>query len=142
MFKTKSPGLAPWPHGEFLNTPINSVWVRRDEGSPWAFMFMLMEADGDDWVYRRFTQIRGKSADLGLRTEDGIPYLSPEIQLLYKSKDHGRQKDQDDFLRVLPHLPPAKARWLLDCLLLQHGREHPWIEEIEKWIADSRRLNR
>ena len=100
-------------------------------------MFMMLDVDGDDWVYRRHRSIRGRIAELGRLTDTGIPYLSPEIQLLFNSKDHGRQKDFDGFLRTLPALPPEKARWLLECLAIQSPGGHPWNEHIERFLAGS-----
>lgn len=53
LFKTKQPHpphLALWPEGEFLEPPINDVWVRRNlHDGPWNLQLMLMEAEGDRW---------------------------------------------------------------------------------------------
>lgn len=59
-------------------------------------------------MYPRLRSIRGPIADLGLETYDGIPYLRPELQLLYKSGT-GREKDSDDLARVLPRLGQQRA---------------------------------
>ena len=134
LFKTKQPTpphLAPWPSGEFLEPPINSVWVRRPGEEAWAYMFMFMEAEGDRWVYRRLPALGGRIADMGLTTDAGIPYLAPEIQLLYKSST-GREKDADDLRRVLPRLPLPRAYWLLDALRTQYSDGHDWIGLIEE----------
>jgi hypothetical protein len=134
LFKTKHPTpphLAPWPAGEFLDLPISDIWVRRDDGAAWAFQIMLMETEGEEWIYRRLPSIRGNIADLELRTESGIPYLAPEIQLLYKSGS-GRRKDRVDLDRVLPQLAPEQVRWLLDCLRMQYPQGHRWIQYIER----------
>ncbi len=112
LFKTQQPAwphLAPWPAGEFLEARINDLWVRdRLEDGPWRFEFMLMDAEGEEWIYRRLPSIRGPLAEIGLLTPDGIPYLAPEIQLLYKSGSL-REKDTADLLRVLPHLPASRT---------------------------------
>jgi len=130
LFKTKQPTplhLAPWPTGEFLDPPINDVWARRDlHDGPWRFQLMLMEAEDEDWVYRRLRSIRGKIAQMGLRTDTGIPYLAPEIQLLHKSGT-GQQKDLDDLAAVLSVLPRRRAGWLLRCLKEQYPQGHEWI---------------
>jgi hypothetical protein len=47
------------------------------------------------------------------RTADGIPYAQPEIVLLFKAKA-ARQKDDDDFARVLPFLDAPRHSWLRD----------------------------
>jgi len=77
LFKTKQPDpphLAPWPEGEFLEPPINDVWVRRDlHDGPWRFQLMLMEGEGDRWVYRRLPTIGGMIAEMGLVTDRRHP---------------------------------------------------------------------
>ena len=133
LFKTKQPippHLAPWPSGEFLEPPINDIWARHHlyEG-PWRFQLMLMEAEGDRWIYGRSPSIGGKIGDLGLVSDAGIPYLAPEVQLLYKSST-GRQKDLDDLLSVLPMLTRPQAEWLRRGLQAQYPTGHPWIEQI------------
>jgi len=138
LFKTKqptTPHLAPWPKGEFLEPPINDVWARSDlHAGPWRFQLMLMEADGDRWVYRRLPTIGGRIADMGLVTDAGIPYLAPEIQLLYKSGT-GLKKDTDDLVSVLPVLPLRQAEWLLQCLQEQHPTGYPWISEVHRALG-------
>jgi hypothetical protein len=131
LFKTqqpKPPHLAPWPEGEFLGPPINDVWLRDElhEG-PWRFQLMLMEAEGERWVYRRKPTIGGPLAELGLTTPEGLPYLAPEIQLLYKSRT-GRPKDEQDFQAVHPHLAQTRRHWLLTSLREQYPEGHPWAE--------------
>ena len=61
------------------------------------------------WICRRDEAIRLPIAQIVLRTADGIPYLTPEIVLLFKSKAT-RDKDEADFARALPHLSCVRAR--------------------------------
>lgn len=132
LFRTKAPDpphLAPWARGAFLEPPVNGVWVRSEDDGPWCFDIMLMETEGEDWVYRRHRSIRGTIADLGLETDDGIPYLRPEVQLLYKSGT-GRGKDSGDLAAVLPHLGQQRASWLLQALQNQYPEGHDWTEAV------------
>jgi hypothetical protein len=131
LFKTHQPGLALWSMNEYLCSPVNSVWARRDDGSPWAFEIMLMETDGDDWIYRRQPSIRGSLAALGMRSEEGIPYLAPEIQLLYKCRQGYRPKDLQDAKAIIPYLSAERREWLLKCLQLQFPDGHEWIELLQ-----------
>jgi hypothetical protein len=145
LFRTKAPlppHLETWARGDFLEAPVNSVWARRPGEDAWAFMIMLMEAQGDEWVYRRLPSIRGKIADLGRTTDDGVPYLAPEIQLLYKGRREVRPHDTLDLERVLPKLPQEKALWLLECLRMQYPRGHPWIPLLERRCARAGRCDR
>ena len=140
LFKTKQPDpphLAPWPSGEFLDSPINDVWARSElHDGPWRFQLMLMEAEGAEWVYRRLPSIRGRIAEMGLLTDMGVPYLRPEIQLLYKGRHDVRPKDTQDLQRLLPRLAREKAAWLLDCLRAQYPEGHEWIGLIEDRLAE------
>ncbi|GHO61437.1 hypothetical protein KSC_003290 [Ktedonobacter sp. SOSP1-52] len=64
---------------------------------------MVVDTSDDQWLFRRDPRIRRPLAIVGHRTNDGIPYLAPEIQLLYKAKAL-RPKDEADFARILPAL--------------------------------------
>jgi hypothetical protein len=59
---------------------------------------------------------------------EGIPYLAPEIVLLFKAR-HDRPKDQGDFTGVLPLLNPGRRAWLAAALARVHPG-HPWISEL------------
>jgi hypothetical protein len=58
----------------------------------------------------------------------GIPYLAPEIQLLYKAKGM-RERDAADFDRTLPRLDIDQREWLLRAMLLVHP-QHEWIDAL------------
>ena len=50
----------------------------------------------EHWVYRRDPTVTRPWEEAVLHTpETGIPYLAPDLQLLFKSKDH-RPKDDED----------------------------------------------
>jgi hypothetical protein len=81
------------------------------------------------WVCRRDPSLRRPVADAIEHTRDGIPYLAPEIVLLFKAK-HVREKDQADLARALPLLEPERRRWLAAALRTVHP-DHAWIELVE-----------
>jgi hypothetical protein len=54
------------------------------------------------------------------RTESGIPYLVPEIQLFYMSTSP-RPKDQIDFDAALPLLSAAQRQWLAKAIAIVEG---------------------
>ena len=134
LHKTKQPGLAPWPDGEFLGPPVNDVWCRRTSGSPWQLQFMLLDTDGEDWVFRRDRAIRGPMDGLGRRTPEGVPYLAPEIQLLYKARSEVLEKDAADFANAVPLLDASARDWLLRCLERRFPAEHPWISALRERV--------
>lgn len=94
---------------------VSSLWCRRAETQPWKLELMLDESDGEFWVYRRDPGIRRHLQSLVCRSGSGIPYLAPEVQLLYKAK-HARPQDELDFEAVVPHLSTAARSWLRENL--------------------------
>lgn len=122
--------LAPW-RGEALDRgrDENNVWARECPDTPWRFDLTVGDGNDIEWIYRRDESIR-QPWDLTVqRTNDDIPYLTPEIQLLFKSKDP-RPKDELDAERVIPLLD-ARQKGFLQAGL---GRGHPWCELLEiRW---------
>jgi hypothetical protein len=57
---------------------------------------------------------------------NGIPYLAPEIVLLFKAKHAARDKDAADFARALPLLDAQRRQWLADALRIVHPG-HDWL---------------
>jgi hypothetical protein len=121
--------LRPWRLGEELATDLHDVWCRRGPGEPWRFQIMIDDTEDEDWVYRRHARVRRPLATLwGRASSPDMPVLSPEIQLLYKSKSR-REKDEVDFARVLPLLTEEEKKWLgLALDLVAPG--HPWSDRI------------
>ncbi len=66
--------------------------------------------------------------ELALRSDSGIPIVTPEVQLLYKARHKG-EKDEHDFRLVSGALRGARREWLRDALALIHPG-HPWLEEL------------
>ena len=131
IYRTHAPGLARWTEGEYLDTTPN-VWLRRDQDSPWSLEVMFLDTEGEEWVYRRNRAIRGKVQEIGLVTEGGIPYLRPEVQLLFKGGSSAlREKDTRDLLAVLPALPKASRMWLARTLRLQFPAGHEWLRHLD-----------
>ncbi len=69
-----------------------------------------------------------------LRTAQGIPFLAPEIVLLFKSKNTSfnkreRSQDQIDFDAVCSQLEAERRAWLRWALLATEPT-HPWIEQL------------
>ena len=137
LHKTKQPGLKPWPIGEYLSweSDVNDLWCRPIPNSPWAIQLMLLETEDDDWIYRREPRVRGPLSALGKKTSRGIPYLSPEVQLLYKAKKETLEKDERDFAIVLPLLSRDACEWLAKALSLQFPEGHEWITRINETLT-------
>jgi len=131
LHKTNQPGLKPWPKGEYLSIGVNQVWCRRAQASPWEMEVMFMEVEGQRWYYRREPRVSGPISNLWMKTQEGIRYLAPEIQLLYKASKTPKEKDDKDFDIVLPLLSNEKKNWLKSALKVQFPEGHVWIEQLE-----------
>ena len=78
----------------------------------------------------RDRSIRLPYAQVIATSPEGIPYLAPQIVLLFKARHH-RPKDQADFTGALPLLNPARRSWLAAALARVHPG-HPWISELQR----------
>ncbi|MPZ98704.1 MAG: amino acid transporter [Dehalococcoidia bacterium] len=112
-----------WPLGEPLAPDVGDVWARPAPESPWTVQFMLNDAEGDTWQYRRDRRVSRPIEGL-TRMVDGVPYLAPEVQLLFKSTGT-RPKDAADAAAALPLLDADARAWLLQALRVAHPG-HPW----------------
>ena len=107
-------------HQTWLRDPVTGVYVLDVFREP---------HDGDVWICQRDTSIRRPYSEVIRQTDDGLPYLAPEIVLLFKAR-LSRPKDEDDLNRVLPLLDPRAQTWLWHALKkVQPG--HPWIARVE-----------
>jgi hypothetical protein len=115
----------PWADGELL-TPGPNALIFPEDMHPSAIQILLAASESDQWVYHRGRgTIRKPLAEITLRSPDGVPYLAPEIVLLFKSRG-GRPKDNADFDDVAPLLDPDRRRWLLDRIAPRYS-DHPWL---------------
>ena len=120
--------LRPWPDHERLAAGANSVWCRPAPGVPWCLQLLLADSDNGNWVFRRNPAIVQPLEAIGLHTADGVPYLAPSVQLLFKAKNP-RPKDIADFNAVLPELSTADRAWLASALTATHPG-HPWLARL------------
>jgi hypothetical protein len=106
----------------------HQTWVRDPVSGAYRLDVFREQHDGDVWICRRDESIRLPYAEIIRRTVDGIPYLIPEIVILFKAK-LARPKDDDDLSRVLPLLDRSRRSWLGDLI----GQVHPghrWLEQL------------
>jgi hypothetical protein len=83
---------------------------------------------GGLWVCRRDASITLPYGELILRTGEGVPYVTPEVTLLFKAK-HVRDKDEADFQRGLPRMNQTQRSRLISWLSQVHPG-HPWIKAL------------
>jgi hypothetical protein len=125
--------FTPW-RGERLELPVHTVWARSSPDGPWELELFLMESDGSRWQFRRDPSITLELARVGLE-RDGVPYLAPEIALLYKAKEP-RPHDEADFAAVVGELPVERREWLASALRSQDA-SHPWLPRLTRHAPSS-----
>jgi hypothetical protein len=114
----------PWDPAEPIPPPLHELHATHG-GHQAELELLLNEGGGEDWRYRRAPALSRPRALAQLRSAEGIPYLAPELVLLFKSAAPG-EKDHSDFARVFPRLAEEPARWLRDALRSLDPR-HPWL---------------
>jgi Aminoglycoside-2''-adenylyltransferase len=102
----------------------HQTWALDRVAGSWRFDVFREPHDGDVWICRRDARIRRSYADVIRHDASGLPYLAPEVVLLFKAKD-SRDKDVADFAGVLPLLDADQRHWLADAIALVHP-DHPW----------------
>lgn len=127
LYKAENGKLLHWEDGEYLMS-ARDVWVSKNHVEPWAFQIMIMDSEDGNWIYRREKSIKRVMDEIILRTPEGIPYLRPEIQLLYKAgSSKVREKDFHDLQTLLPILTTQEKEWLATSLKKQFPEGHKWI---------------
>jgi hypothetical protein len=117
-----------WEKGVRLELPVHEIHTRPPQSGINELEILLNEADGDQWIYRRDPRITRPLSKTVLTGSLGIPYLAPEIVLLYKSKEP-KPKDEQDFHIALPAFTTDQLAWLGQ-VLQQVDPSHPWLAEL------------
>ncbi|MFD8598319.1 hypothetical protein ACFV1L_25270 [Kitasatospora sp. NPDC059646] len=106
----------------------HQTWARDPATGQWRFDVFREPHDGTTWICRRDETLRLPYARIVEHTGSGIPYLRPELVLLFKAKAT-RPKDRADFDRVLPHLDRSR-RQDLAALLARIHPGHAWLDRL------------
>jgi len=119
------PTIIEWHPGERLELPVHQINAYRANESEPAFEVLLAESSDREWIFRRNPEIRMPLARIGFHPLWGLPYVAPEIVLLFKAK-HLEARDRIDFGNALPALSADARRWLRNALEKTHPG-HEWI---------------
>lgn len=106
----------------------HQTWLRDPASGNYLLDVFREPHDGGTWICRRDATIRLAYDEIIRRTPDGIPYLTPELVLLFKAR-HTRPKDQADFEETVPHMTPAQ-RAALAGLLARAYPGHRWLANL------------
>jgi hypothetical protein len=111
--------------GRALELPTKRFWARPRPGEPWWFDGHLAEARGDSWVFADDERVSLPLSRLGRATDEGLPYLAPEVALFYKLINP-TPKAKADFRATRPRLSADSVVWLREALeLVRPG--HPVV---------------
>jgi hypothetical protein len=116
-----------WPYPQRLQTHFQT-WLREPATGIYRLDVFREPHRDDHWLCRRDRAISMPYTELILRTDDGIPYVIPEVALLFKAK-HCRAKDEADVRRVVPKLSQER-RFRLRAWLSRLHPGHAWIDAL------------
>jgi hypothetical protein len=117
-----------WEEDEWLELPIHEIVARSKTQPPYDLEVLLQEQVDGQWAYRRNMDILCDAHNVVLRSPHGVPYLAPEIVLLFKAKKN-REKDDLDFAHVREKLESDRKDWLRNALT-QYDPRHKWLTRL------------
>ena len=92
--------------------------------------FLFNDKSQDAFEYARNREIT-LGLDRAVIFRGDIPYLAPELCLLYKSTDIEREGYQQDFELACPAMDPSQREWLREALLREFPGGHPWLDALQ-----------
>ncbi|QMU71423.1 hypothetical protein [Streptacidiphilus sp. P02-A3a] len=107
---------------------VHQTWLRDPATGDYLLDVVREPHDGDTWICRHDPTVRLPYREIIHHGADGIPYLAPELVLLFKAK-HARPKDRADFAVTVPELTAAR-RDALAALLAHTYPDHPWLADL------------
>lgn len=108
----------------------HQTWVRDPANGRFLFDVFREPHEGGTWICRRDPGLRLPYDAIIERDAGGIPYLVPELVLLFKAESP-RPKDRCDFDAVLPLLSQERRDVLGGWLNRMHPG-HPWLAELTR----------
>lgn len=115
--------LTPWGENEFLELPRHAIWARRGDE---FFELLLNEWTETEFFYRRDHRI-SRPVEQAIQVRNRIPFLAPEVVLLYKSIEFENPINRADLAAALPNLDGEQKNWLRRTLALS-ASNHPWLK--------------
>jgi hypothetical protein len=112
-----------------LRPPSHQTWGLDRPAGVWRIDVFREPSDGDTWLCRRDETIRLPYGELIEHTAAGIPYVRPEIALLFQAK-HALPKDDADLAAALAVLEPERCAYLAELIERVHPG-HRWLESIK-----------
>jgi len=118
------------PDGAGLLAREHQTWLWSVDDSACVLDVFREPHDGDTWLCRRDPALRRPLDDVIATSDSGVPYVRPEIVLLFKAK-YCRPKDAADLAVCLPVLEQPARAWLRSALRRVHPG-HPWLDALDE----------
>lgn len=116
------------PPGSSPDPATHQTWVLDPSAGRWRLDAFREPVEDGIWIFRRNPAIRRPFDEIVERTPDGIPYLAPEVVLLFKAR-HTLPKDMTDLASVLPALDDARRAWLASAIATAYP-DHDWLDAV------------
>jgi hypothetical protein len=88
--------------------------------------FLFNDKYDDEFLYARNAEIKLPMSKAVLYSED-IPYLAPELVLLYKSTDTEREGYQLDYDSAITEMNAEQLTWFNNALKTMNPQGHKWL---------------
>lgn len=89
------------------------------------FEFLFNDKDDTDLLYARNHAVKRVLSD-AILYNGSLPYLSPEMRLLYKSTDTEREGYQSDYDNAMAKMNQRQKLWLDGALTVMYLEGHKW----------------
>lgn len=93
--------------------------------------FLFNDRSETYFEYARDREIK-RELSKAILFADGVPYLAPEICLLYKSTDTKRDGYQQDFELAYHAMDSEQRKWLMDALVMLYPQGHVWTDDVTR----------
>lgn len=120
------------PHYTFIEYEKDMFAVEFDDSEQIELNyieFLFNTRKDKDFLYARNHDIKMKLG-IAIMAADGIPYIAPELVLLYKSTAADEMEYQLDFDNTFPKLNKEQVVWLKNALHTMFPTGHKWIDSI------------
>ncbi len=106
---------------------FNIDFLPAEQTEPNFIEFLFNDKTENDFLYARNHHVK-RSLDKAILYNYEIPYLAPEICLLYKSTDTDRVGYQSDYDSAIKAINCEQKDWLNNSLKFMFPSGHQWIE--------------
>lgn len=119
-------------HVTDLGDDMFNCTIDRVEPNDLDFLeFLFNRRDNDNFIYGRNPDIK-RGLSKAIFRSGNIPYLSPEITLLYKSTNTDNADYQHDFDITFNKMDAESKMWLIDSLKVCFPQGHKWLQ----WVKE------